>query len=212
MINKETKLLYQGQASIRITTSDGHVIYIDPYAGTGYYKPADLILMTHGYMDHCDIDKIEHQNKDCQIISWREAHPLSRYKNFDLGYVKVEPAEAGYNFFHSKSKCVGYVLTITEGDQAIKVYVSGDTSMTKQMAKMKAMAIDYAFYCCDEVFNMGLSEATECARMVDAKYNIPYHMSTKRIFDWEIVKKFDEPHRLIIEDGQEIVLKPASNL
>lgn len=30
------KLLYIGQASIRITTAEGKVIYIDPYVGSGY--------------------------------------------------------------------------------------------------------------------------------------------------------------------------------
>lgn len=37
-------LLYQGQASIRIVTDEGKVIYIDPYAEDGYDLPADLIL------------------------------------------------------------------------------------------------------------------------------------------------------------------------
>jgi len=37
-------LLYQGHASLRLTTAEGKVIYIDPYAGTGYDLPADLIL------------------------------------------------------------------------------------------------------------------------------------------------------------------------
>ena len=36
-------LLYQGHGSLRITTADNKVIYIDPYAGDGYDLPADLI-------------------------------------------------------------------------------------------------------------------------------------------------------------------------
>ena len=39
----QARLLYQGQGSIRIVTPEGKVIYIDPYAGTGYDLPADLI-------------------------------------------------------------------------------------------------------------------------------------------------------------------------
>lgn len=46
------KLLYMGQASIRITTKEGKVIYIDPYAGDGYEPTADLILVTHSHYDH----------------------------------------------------------------------------------------------------------------------------------------------------------------
>ena len=53
-------LLYMGQASIRIVTAEGKVIYIDPYAGDQYDLPADLILVTHGHFDHCDVDKVTH--------------------------------------------------------------------------------------------------------------------------------------------------------
>ena len=52
-------LLYMGQASIRIVTGQGKVIYIDPYAGDAYDLPADLILVTH---DHSDVDKVSNRS------------------------------------------------------------------------------------------------------------------------------------------------------
>ena len=52
-------LVYQGQASIRIVTAEGKVIYIDPYAGDDYDLAADLILVTHAHFDHNAIDKIK---------------------------------------------------------------------------------------------------------------------------------------------------------
>lgn len=57
------RLLYMGQASIRITTEEGRVIYIDPYAGSEeQYEPtADLILVTHGHFDHNQIEKIKNR-------------------------------------------------------------------------------------------------------------------------------------------------------
>ena len=75
------ELLYQGQASMRIVTDEGKVIYIDPYVGEGYDLPADLILVTHTHYDHNGVDRIENRNPDCQIITWKEAiqngeHPL----------------------------------------------------------------------------------------------------------------------------------------
>ena len=48
----EVSLLYMGQASIRIVTETGKVIYIDPYAGSQYDLAADLILVTHEHSDH----------------------------------------------------------------------------------------------------------------------------------------------------------------
>lgn len=65
-------LVYMGQASIRIVTAEGKVIYIDPYTGD-YTMPADLILVTHGHFDHCAVEKVENQNADCQIITHKEA-------------------------------------------------------------------------------------------------------------------------------------------
>jgi L-ascorbate metabolism protein UlaG (beta-lactamase superfamily) len=47
-----TKLLYQGHGSLRITAADGRVIFLDPYAGEGYDKPGDIILVTHQHDDH----------------------------------------------------------------------------------------------------------------------------------------------------------------
>lgn len=46
------KLLYQGHASLRITTDECDVIYVDPYAGEGYDRQADLVLVSHEHFDH----------------------------------------------------------------------------------------------------------------------------------------------------------------
>lgn len=200
-------LLYQGQASIRVVTDEGKVIYIDPYAGDSYDLSADLILVTHSHFDHSQIDKVKNRNEDCKIITYREAIRNGEHHVFDLGYVTVEAVEAGYNSLHDVSDCVGYVLTFSNGKS---IYVTGDTSKTDQMAHMNEMEIDYAFFCCDGVYNMGLEEAAECAELVGAKHNIPYHMTTTttgRQFDWELAEQFDVDNCLIVEDGEQIIIE-----
>lgn len=200
-------LLYQGQASIRIVTDEGKVIYIDPYAGDSYELPADLILVTHSHFDHNQTDKVEKQNEGCQIITYKEAVQDGIHRTFELGFVTVEAVEAGYNSLHDVNDCVGYVLTFSNGKS---VYVTGDTSKTEQMSLMNEMEIDYAFFCCDGVYNMGLEEAAECADLVGAKHNIPYHMTTNttgRQFDRELAEQFDVENRLIVEDGEEIKIE-----
>ena len=199
-------LLYMGQASIRIVTAEGKVIYIDPYTGD-YTMPADLILVTHGHFDHCAVEKIENQNTDCQIITYKEAVVNGEHESFDLGYVKIEAVEAGYNNWHDVNECVGYILTFSNGKS---VYVTGDTSTTKQMPLLADKNIDYAFFCCDGVFNMGLEEAAECAKKVGAKHNIPYHNTTDNtgeMFDRSLAEQFDAPNRLIIFPGEELLIK-----
>lgn len=205
--NKTTnaKLLYMGQASIRITTAEGKVIYIDPYAGEGYEPAADLILVTHSHYDHNGVDKVKNRNSDCCIITWNEAIADGEHQTFDLGYVKVEAVEAGYNRWHDVSECVGYVLTLSDG---VSVYVTGDTSKTSQMPELAVKKIDYAFFCCDGVFNMDLDEAAECAVLVQAKHSIPYHVLAQDgvYFDRARAEQFKADNRLIIDDGEEIEL------
>lgn len=98
MENKTTgapTLIYQGQASIRIVTAEGKVIYIDPYAGDDYDLAADLILITHAHFDHNATDKITNRNPDCQVITWKEAVIEGVHQTFDLGYVTVEAVGSG---------------------------------------------------------------------------------------------------------------------
>ncbi len=198
-------LLYLGHASIRITTPEDKVIYIDPYAGSAYDEPADLILVTHDHYDHNQTDLIANRSDDCSIITWNEALAGGTHNTFDLGYVTVEAVEAGNNPNHDINACVGYVLTLSDG---IKVYVSGDTSRTAQMEQMCDMHIDYAFYCCDGQYNMNTEEAGECAKLVNAKHNIPYHTIVQDgvYFDLSTAEAFPEENRLILHDGDAIEL------
>ena len=126
-------------------------------------------------------------------------------RTFDLDYVTVEAVEAGYNTNHNVRECVGYVLTLSDG---VSVYVSGDTNKTEQMPSLAEKKIDYAFYCCDGIYNMDFAEAAECAKIVGAKHNIPYHMvaNADTYFDRQLAEQFEAPNRLIIGEGEEIEL------
>ena len=207
-VNKDAPtLLYLGHASLRIVTEQGKVIYVDPFAGSAYDAPADLILITHDHGDHTGTYLIKNKNPDCQTITQKEALEGGEHKSFDLGFVKIQAVEAGYNKNHDVKECVGYVLTFANGST---VYISGDTSKTPQMSKLAEMKLDYAFFCCDGEFNMGLEEAAECAKLVGAKHNIPYHNTTDMAndqFDKQKAQQFDAPNKLVVVPGEEITLE-----
>ena len=206
MDTKQAKLLYMGHGSIRITTAEDKVIYVDPFVGDGYEPAADLILSTHGHYDHTAFDKIANRNEDCQTITWKEALEGGEHQTFDLGYAKVEAVEAGYNKNHNVKECVGYIITLSDG---VKVYLSGDTSTTEQMPALAEQNIDYAFFCCDGIFNMDIAEASECAKAVGAKHSIPYHMapSSESGFDRKIAESFTAEGRIILEPKEELELQ-----
>ena len=87
--------------------------------------------------------------------------------------------------------------------------MTGDTSTTEQMPLLAETEIDYAFFCCDGIFNMGLEEAAECARMVRAKHSIPYHVtaSNEIFFDRELAEQFDVENRLILDIGETLLVE-----
>lgn len=199
-----SKLLYQGHGSLRLTANDGRVIYIDPYAGKGkdYAPPADFILVTHQHHDHNKIKRVT-QSPNCRVISNVEALAGGKHNTFDLGGgLTVEAVEAS-NAKHDPRECVGYIVTL----DGVKIYCSGDTSKTEQMKSFAEKQFDYALFPTDGMFNMGLEEAAECARLIGAKHNIPIHMNPLKLFDKKkAVEKWDAPNKLIVEPGQEIEL------
>ena len=194
------KLLYQGHGSFRLTADDGTVIFIDPFIGTGYDLPADMILVTHQHDDHNQIGLIT-QKPGCVIITNAEALAGGKHNSFSAKGAEVEAVMA-QNKNHTPDQCVGYILTV----DGVKMYFSGDTSKTEQMAGFAAKKLDYAFLSCDGYYNMGLEESAECAELIGARHNVPVHLKPGALFDRELAEKFCGPNRLIIEAGEEVEL------
>ncbi len=199
-----TRLLYQGHGSMRITTPEGKVIYVDPYAGEGYDMPADLILVTHQHGDHNRLDLIAARNPGCEVFSNKEALAAGAHMtlHMDDGALTVEAAEAG-NANHDPAKCVGFIITFSDG---VQLYIAGDTDKTAQMETFAERNLDYAFFPCDGIYNMDIAAASECAALVGARHSIPYHLVPGALFDRALADRFEAEGRLIVADGEEIVL------
>ncbi|MDR0308910.1 MAG: MBL fold metallo-hydrolase [Coriobacteriales bacterium] len=194
------RLLYQGHASFRLTADDGRVVYVDPFAGKGYEVPADLILVTHQHSDHNKV-KLCTRKPDCQLITNFEALAGDRHNSFDIGGILIQAVEA-CNSHHDPKKCVGYIITMA----GVKIYFSGDTSMTEQMKGFSTLSLDYAIFPGDGFANMKIKEAAECARLVGAKHNIICHLQPGMLFNKRKAEKWDAPNKLIITPAEEIEL------
>jgi L-ascorbate metabolism protein UlaG (beta-lactamase superfamily) len=194
------RLLYQGHGSYRIISNEQTVIYIDPYAGSGYEVPADLILVTHQHGDHNQVQLVA-KKPTCTIIQEKEALIAGVYQRFDVQGVHIQAVPA-YNRNHRREESVGYIVTV----DGITVYCSGDTSITDEMKDMAALHLDYVLLPIDGIYNMDPNEATECAEIIGAKHSIPIHMKPGELFDITMAERFTAKSRLIVKAGEEIGL------
>ncbi|MDO4501778.1 MAG: MBL fold metallo-hydrolase [Coriobacteriia bacterium] len=203
------RMLYQGHGSYRFTLRNGRVIYVDPFAGEGYDRPADFILVTHEHPDHTMLDRVPKAD-DCLILRARDFQPIAgAYQTFSRRGVSMRAVPA-CNDNHPVEECVGVVLEF----DGVKFYASGDTSTTDFMRNglLAKMNLDYAALPGDGFYNMGPAEASECARLIGARHTIPVHLvpvhdvNDAVIFDRSTAEQFDVEGRIILEPGQELDL------
>ncbi len=189
-----------GHASMKIKSKRGTVVYIDPaYEQGDYSEPADAILITHLHRDHNRPELCE-KKENCQVITYKQAQVEGEYLSFDIEDIHVEAVPSGGNSNHAVEVNVGYIVTVDD----VKVYHAGDTSMYDGLKKIVGKDIDYAFYPCDGVYNMGPEEATEVADMIGAKHNIPMHGDDKNSI--EQFMTFHPANKMVVIYGQAIDL------
>lgn len=203
------RMLYQGHGSYRFTLKNGKVIYVDPFAGEGYDKPANFIVITHEHPDHVMVDKVPRAD-DCLVLRAADFQPIpGAYQTFERKKVRMRAVPA-CNENHPIDQCVGVVFEF----DGIKFYASGDTSTTEYMRNgmLSRMNLDYAALPGDGFYNMGPDEASECAAMIGAKHTIPVHLvpvhdvNNAVLFDRETAEKFQVEGRIVLEPGEEIEL------
>lgn len=204
--SQNSTFTWVGHASVKIKTSDGRVIYIDPnYAQGDFSEPADFVLVTHSHPDHLPNKNVQYKD-DCKTITWKEALVDGEYKTFGFDGLIIEAVPTGGNKNHPVGFGVGYLVSF----DGVTIYHPGDTSSIKEMDMLTTRKIDYAMYPIDGRFNMDAVEATEVANRVGAKINIPIHDNNGPNEHKE--EKFLPKGRLILEKGATINLKNGNLL
>jgi L-ascorbate metabolism protein UlaG (beta-lactamase superfamily) len=191
-------LLYQGHGSYRITTDEGKVIYVDPFAGKGYEVPADLVLITHEHSDHNQVQLINFNDGGMIIREKDVIRPKGQYLSYDLFGVKITGTPA-MNENHDPRICCGFLLEF----DGKKVYCAGDTSTTDYMKYvLPGLHLDLALLPCDGIYNMGPEEAAKCADIIQAKMTIPIHSKPGALYGEEITSRFDAKSKLLLKPGE----------
>jgi len=195
------KLFYQGHASFRLTTNEGKVIFIDPFAGEGYKTPADLVLITHEHYDHNDINLITLKPGGF-VIRAKDALAGGIYRNFETKGTKIKAVPA-YNSHHNKNETVGYVIEV----DGVKIYHAADTDFIPEMVELKNENIDYALLPIDGTYTMTPEDATKAAIAINPKHMIPMHMRPGVLIDIKQAMKVTAPMAMLMRPNQEIELE-----
>lgn len=198
-------LKYIGHSFVKLKTSQGKVIYIDPYSKNDFTDSADVVLITHEHSDHNEIGRVV-QKKTCTVIRPGSAIVGGAYQSFAIGNIKIK-AVAAYNSNHSKSSSVGYVIEFN----GIKIYHAGDTGNINEMADLAAEKITYSMIPMDGIYTMSPEIATQAASIIKAKYDIPIHtMAPPDTYSDAIAARFTSANKLIVKPGTTVALSSVA--
>ena len=202
---KGTSITWLGHATVLITTPKGTTILIDPFIEHNpkyprdYRLPAriDLLLLTHGHMDHI-ADALPVANKYgpqvfgvVEVIGWLESQGLDGKKSAGMN-IGGSHTHADVTFTltearHSSSmqdgdKLVyggnpaGFVVAVENGPV---LYHAGDTSVFSDMQLIRDLHHPtLAMLPIGDHYTMGPKAAALAAKFIGAKAVLPIHFGT----------------------------------
>lgn len=183
-----------GHASVRIETSEGTVLYIDPWSEVfdGAPGDGDIVFITHDDFDHYDPEGIEGVAASDATVAAYEAVDTSDIEHgvVDLPHegettvdgisVRSVPAHndaAGDhvdddgNPFHAEGEVIGLILMLDGTD----VFYPSDTDF---LALHRELSVDVFIPPIGGHYTMDRLEAAEFSRSVDPALVLPVHYDT----------------------------------
>lgn len=183
-----------GHASVRLETSDGRVLYIDPWIEVLDDVPedGDLVLVTHDDFDHFDSDGIdavasEHATvaiydavatddlefdvtplpyDDTTTVEGIEFTTLPAYNDADGEHVDDEGDP-----FHAEGEVIGLLFDL----DGTTVYYASDTDF---LPELESIRTDVFLPPIGGHYTMNREEAVAFAESVDADLVLPVHYNT----------------------------------
>ena len=193
------KLTYFGQSCFLVETSAGHRLLFDPFISPNPLASkidisairADVILVSHGHVDHlADAVALAKQTGALIISNWEiydwfgkqgleKLHPMNHggARSFEFGRVKMVSA------IHSSTlpdgtpggNPAGFVVEVPEG----AFYYAGDTALTLDMKLIaEEFSLRFAVLPIGDNFTMGATDAAKAAGFVGADVVVGVHYDT----------------------------------
>jgi len=185
----DVEITFIGHATVMLRWA-GKTIEVDPWSRLAWFaslRPADLVLVTHEHLDHCDTGAIAAVRIPSTIIFMTAkcagmVDSGTVMKNGDVKKALGLTVEAvpAYNLehkrpdgqpFHTKGEGNGYIVTIGH----TRIYFAGDTENTPEMEALKG--IDIAFLPMNLPYTMTPEMVAAAAKAFRPKILYPYHYS-----------------------------------
>lgn len=238
-----------GHGSFLFVGTDGKRILVDPWISTnpkcpgkyrkkGGFGKVDIILWTHGHVDHFMLDdakalvdqynpkiiapwelnffiKSEIPEANCQIFSLG-----NKGSTADVDGLQITMTEASHSAgaqltgFEGKNRfvgeAVGYVLGFQNG---LKIYHAGDTAL---MGDMKTIIGDFykphvSILPIGGVFTMGPEEAAHACNLLQSPLVIPEHYGTFPVLE-QTADKFSQRVSEKCPGSKAVVMEPGQPL
>lgn len=201
-------------SSIRLQTSRGTVIYVDPFGFETEPHDADLILITHTHYDHFSPDDIAKVRMTHTVFvmpatsmgEFIKAGFTNEAAAFLVPYEKAMPLPGieietvpAYNIskgFHPEDNAwMGYIVDIDD----TLVYIAGDTD---DLPENRTIKCDIALVPVGGTYTMNVSEAAAFVNALKPTVAIPEHYGT-------IVGSTDDGARFaeLVDPDIQVVLK-----
>jgi L-ascorbate metabolism protein UlaG (beta-lactamase superfamily) len=188
-----------GHASVRITTSDGQALYIDPWTEVlADREPhdANVVFVTHDDFDHYDPDAIENvATEDTTIVAYEDVDTsdlvgaeavwsLSQDEELTVDGITVQAVPA-YNRadgehvddngepFHAQNEVIGLLLSI----EGTTVYFASDTDFLDEHEELTA-DVDVFIPPIGGHYTMDRHEAAAFAERLAPDLVLPVHYNT----------------------------------
>lgn len=197
------KIEYLGHSAFEITTEEGIKILIDPFisANPVCTKPVelinpDIILVTHGHMDHFG-DTLEiANNSGATVISTHEIATFIQKQGLNAigmniggsisinNLINITMTDAkhssGLDFLENLEEggvATGFIITLENGK---KIYHAGDTGLFGDMKTVigDIYQPDIALLPIGDKFTMGIEDAAVAAAWLQSRIVIPMHYNT----------------------------------
>ncbi len=222
------KLLFHGQATFTIETTDGTRIVIDPYFDDSPFSdrkvsevgPVDYILVTHGHEDHfADVVPLARASGAQVVASYeiveflgtkgitncRKLH-IGGGWNFPFGRVKMTPAVHGGAVHGDETgryttQAAGLLVEV----DGKTIYHAGDTGLTMDMKLLEGQ-VDVAILPIGDSVTMGPVDAVRAVDFIKPDVVIPMHYSEPGSGVWPLIAQDPEEFRSLVGDRAKVVL------